>query len=296
MLTLTFLGVGSAFARRNRQSNALLEAWSRGPGLQAVPDDLLLIDFGGTGPAALHDLRTMPGFEYLDAGDGADYSRLTRIFITHLHADHVGGLEELGFRRRSARKASCDPIPRPQLWSDPSVLSRLWDATLRGGMEVIDGRRHELTDYFDVRPMNGHQPLVLLERYDCRCLPTDHIHIESRYDWPSFGLHLTDRRTGATAMFTGDTRFDPEHLGPLMKSCGVVFHEVQLEPEGSPVHALLAELSDLPEAWTRRMVLYHYGDAWTERAYSWVSRKFLGFARPGVRYVVFSDSQRAAQA
>ena len=31
MLTLTFLGVGSAFSKRNDHSNALIEAWQRGP-------------------------------------------------------------------------------------------------------------------------------------------------------------------------------------------------------------------------------------------------------------------------
>ena len=31
MLTMTFLGVGSAFAKRNFQSNVLVEAWETGP-------------------------------------------------------------------------------------------------------------------------------------------------------------------------------------------------------------------------------------------------------------------------
>ena len=60
MLTLTFLGVGSAFAKRNFQSNALIEAWSTGPSTQPQPDDTLLIDFGGTGPLALHSLKGKP--------------------------------------------------------------------------------------------------------------------------------------------------------------------------------------------------------------------------------------------
>jgi len=37
MLTLTFLGVGNAFAKRNYHSNALLEAWTRRWQLQAEP-------------------------------------------------------------------------------------------------------------------------------------------------------------------------------------------------------------------------------------------------------------------
>ena len=58
MLTMTFLGVGGAFAKRNFQSNALIEAWSEGPDRQSRPDDTMLLDFGITGPMALHQLRS----------------------------------------------------------------------------------------------------------------------------------------------------------------------------------------------------------------------------------------------
>jgi hypothetical protein len=45
MLTLTFLGVGSAFAKRNYNSNCLFEYWEK-PGTRSrqTPDDTLLID------------------------------------------------------------------------------------------------------------------------------------------------------------------------------------------------------------------------------------------------------------
>ena len=57
MLTLTFLGVGAAFAKRNHNSNVLIEAWRKGPDHQAQPDDLLLVDLGAMGPRALDELK-----------------------------------------------------------------------------------------------------------------------------------------------------------------------------------------------------------------------------------------------
>ena len=62
------VSVGSAFAKRNYNSNALIEAWGKGPEHQDAPDDVLLIDLGALGPTALHELKDQPGFEYLDAG------------------------------------------------------------------------------------------------------------------------------------------------------------------------------------------------------------------------------------
>ena len=57
MLTMTFLGVGSAFAKKNYNSNCLFEYWER-PGRAMSPrppDDTLLVDFGVTIPMALYD-------------------------------------------------------------------------------------------------------------------------------------------------------------------------------------------------------------------------------------------------
>lgn len=79
MATLRFLGVGAAFAGRELgQSNMLLESNGK----------RLLIDCGNRIQDMLEDHAGISKKE-LHQIDG--------VYISHVHADHVGGLEYLGF-------------------------------------------------------------------------------------------------------------------------------------------------------------------------------------------------------
>ena len=76
-LRIVFIGTGSAFAKRRRQSNMLVIQGSHH----------VLIDCGTQGPLALNDL----GLSVLDV----------RCYLpTHSHADHIGGLEEVALMNR----------------------------------------------------------------------------------------------------------------------------------------------------------------------------------------------------
>jgi len=320
VLTLTFLGVGSAFARRNYHSSALLESWSIGPEQQFAPDDLLLIDYGGTGPLALFALGRCEGFAYLRADGRIRYEVVPRVLVTHLHADHVGGLEEFAIvRRYFSQQTPESQESRPQLLSAPRVLHDLWHHTLHGGLSVIDGRHAVLEDYFEPRPIrpyipaeesfdstsraviqeSSRNPLIeegkdgstesirLLDRYEVSIYPTDHIRIQKKYDWPSYGLRLKDLRTGETALYSGDTRMDPEMMDEMMRTASIIFQDAQLEEQIRPVHALLRELRSLPPEIRRKMHLYHYGDTWDDPRHAVAGREFIGFAEPQKRYLVF---------
>ncbi|HEY3325360.1 MAG TPA: MBL fold metallo-hydrolase [Planctomycetota bacterium] len=298
MLTMTFLGVGSAFAKRNLNSNCLFEYWEKdwtGPTPTRPPNDTLMVDFGVTGPQALYQLKDQPGFEYLHTPFGTiNYPAVRKVFITHQHADHIGGLEEMALLNTFAFRDKKTGKPhKAELISTINILVNLWDHSLKGGLNTIQNRYNLLQDYFFIRALIPCQPgknTFTVGPYVFEIFPTDHIHIERKYDWPSYGLYITDPASGNSVFFSGDTRFDYPAYAHMLESASLCFHDCQLFDQPESVHATLSECLSLPPAICKKTILYHFGDNFDDQALAPSFRPFRELARPQQRYKLFSEA------
>lgn len=261
-LQIVFLGVGSAFSVRNNQVNFLI----------IHNDQHILVDFGMTGPKALHDIC------------GLSVTDINCVLPTHSHADHVGGLECLALMSRYV--GSRQGNPKPKMIISNEYMRILWDYTLKGGMEWNEkdgsGKRLSLVDFFDIvtpewlRFSPRQTYTVNVGGIKLEIFRTNHIP-DSADGWQdafiSYGMMINDR-----IFMSCDSRFDPELIN-MYKDAEVMFHDCQFFTGG--VHASLEELNGLPFHLRQKMMLMHYGDNWEDQD---ISKFPLGLAQQGMIY------------
>ncbi|MBN1686522.1 MAG: MBL fold metallo-hydrolase [Spirochaetales bacterium] len=256
-LCVFFVGVGSAFSKTNYQTNLLI----------IKGDDHVMIDCGTRAPQALFKL-------------GVPVTAVRHWLITHSHADHIGGLEEIMLMGRYVVRK------KPTIVINQAFQNLLWDMSLRGGSAYNEERAGNIltfTDMWDVirpqwlqgYPRETHEANV--GSINLKLFRTMHIPEQSDSWQSSFwscGVIIDDR-----VMFTSDTRYDPELLVTFNEKFHIemIFHDCQFFTGG--VHAGIDELAQLPQELKRKMLLTHYGDNWQEKLDRVTSDGFAGLAK-----------------
>lgn len=246
-MKLRFVGSGSAFTLNNYQSNMLLEAEN---------GTKLLIDCGADIRFALRDL-------------GLDHRDIDNVYISHLHSDHVGGMEWLGFARKF--DPSCT---KPRLFISRYIKNELWSNVLAGGMLSLQGEVADLDTYFEVHTIPKNHGFVW-EGVDFQLVQA--IHIMSGFHLvPSFGLMFTVN--DITTFLTTDTQFSPTQITDFYNMADIIFHDCETAQYKSGVHAHYESLQTLPAEVKKKMWLYHYQDGPLPDARA---DGFLGFVKKG---------------
>lgn len=251
------LGCGSAFTMKDFQSNFILEENGK----------RLLIDAGS-------DIRFSLGAQ------GLTYKHIDALYISHLHADHIGGGEYLGFC------SYFDPTKdRIKLFGHRNVVNLAWQAWAPG-MSSVQGKVVGLHDYFEPTFLDDNGSF-LWERIHFDIVQS--VHIMNGYSIvPSYGLMIHQALSPRKLYITSDIQFAPNQIIDFYNQSDIIIQDCETMYK-SGVHAYYDDLKTLPDNIKKKMWLIHRQDnilsndgsisiEWGDRS---ASDGFLGFCKKG---------------
>jgi ribonuclease BN (tRNA processing enzyme) len=256
-MKIRFLGTGSAFTTKGFQTNMLIEE----------NEKRLLLDAGS-------DIR----FSLKEVG--LSFRDIDSVYISHLHADHAGGMEYLGFC--TFFTPGC---PKINLYGNGELLRKGWDNTWKGGMESYQGKILSLESFFEVNMIRPNGTFTW-QGIDFAIIQS--IHFYNGYSIvPCYGLMAF--QGGKKVYFTTDTQYCPAQIMDFYKSADLIINDCETYSFKSGVHANYLDLRDLPKEIKAKMVLVHtndniYGedgkilDEWVQKA---KADGFIGFGEKG---------------
>lgn len=261
-LSMFFIGTGNAFAKENFQNNVLF----------IKGKSHILVDCGTLCPLAISKY-------------GIQISDVKNFILTHSHADHIGGMEEVAFTSYYMKK------DRPVVVIGDQYKKTLWNESLRGGLgysKTFDGKTAGFDDYFvQQKPKSvrvgkhWYKSAVIGGEggIDLKIFETSHSNARSAQGkvFHSCGL-VVDKRI----LFTGDTKFDREKLDGILSDFDIewIFHDACWFK--NEVHASYADLKTLPADVRKKIYLCHCDETLLSKDVK--ADGFAGFAKRGVYY------------
>ena len=228
-MKLQFIGTGSAFTVGvgNHQSNMLFKSRT---------GRTLLLDCGTDVRLSLYEL----GLIYRDIDD---------VYISHLHSDHVGGIEWLGFSTKYDPRCA-----KPIMYINEFICDDLWNHVLAGGMGALQGGTGKLETFFTVQKLKRDGAFIW-QGIEFKQVETIHI-VNGPLITPSFGLAFTVN--GHQTFLTTDSQYTPDHLAAAFAEADLIFHDCEILKHRTGVHANYQDLRTLDSKIKAKMWLYHY--------------------------------------
>ena len=215
LIQLTMLGTGSGFSKKYYNNNALFN----------LNGYKLLVDCGFTAHRSLYEL----GMSWERDIDG--------ILITHIHADHVGGLEEVALDGKYKFNKKID------LFIAEDLVDLLWNNCLKGGVASLE--EEQIADFYNVRLISEESFEVM--GIELSLVKTKHIPGKS-----SYSVWLEN------IFFSSDIVFDEQLLMQVNEKATHIYHDCLLDR--TPVHTSIHELLTLPDYIQAKIWIMHYCD------------------------------------
>lgn len=222
------LGVGGAFTKSNYHNNYIIE----------LDDIFLLIDAGTT----LRNSLPAAGYNYLSI----DY-----VFISHLHYDHVGGLEELVMSRFWQFKDGQHSPLKTTIILHEKLATPLKNYLSKG----LDNQGRTVDDFCNFISLKDDVPFTI-GKYFFSVIDTTNFHADGLI---SAGFKLSSE--SANIVFSGDVKnlVPTKLVDQIDENTVAIFQDISFTFNG--VHATLQEVLDYyPAPFHEIIYAMHYND------------------------------------
>lgn len=248
-ITLRFFGSGGAFSRRYGTTCSALELGN---------DETWLIDCGRQAPDQLHDA-------------GWSWHQIQGQIVTHVHGDHVYGMEDFAFSRYFYSLSGVSSIreggPRPRLVCHRAVRDELWStlsSSLRYVPDPAEPTSGTLETYFEIIEASASEPPRGNPWAHSESFTSGELQLTTRETVHVPGKPSTSLEIGVggdnVAWWSGDSIVDTAYLTKIEPKTTVFFHDCTFVSYPGQVHGEFSLLESLPEAVRKKMVLMHHED------------------------------------
>ncbi|MCG7383884.1 MBL fold metallo-hydrolase [Paenibacillus sp. ACRRY] len=222
-MKITFLGTGDMFSVEQHHNSMLTE----------FGGTHLVIDFPESNAKALKEV----GFPMTD---------IHNVFITHLHEDHINGVQMLGYYSQIVGDR------KPRLFIHEQLVEPLWSILSPGMRYTTDGER-TMSDYYDIVPLSDGGTFelggVTFETFRTQHVP---------------GMVSNGILAKPYFYYSADSTLDQERVEQAAADVQLIFHECHMHDLVIKSHTSLKDLEQLPAEVRQKTVLMHYHDEYAD--------------------------------